>query len=388
MDVEPLMKIQFKKDLIYQQLRKSIYNGKYPPGMKLPKETEFASQLGVAFMTLRSALKQLEDDKLITRLRSRGTFVNDLPSPTLQDHGKILVLFPEVDEKEGLSENVFNRHLALGISGQCGLMHMGIMVEYIRQPGKLLARYLNGEFAAIVWDRPTDSHTVQAIRQLTKAKVPQVIVNRTLEGIPSVSCDYPSAIRQAVHTLQGIGHRHIALIDIGDGIPIFRERRKVFLKEITKSGITDPRRYVIPFEGVAWNDWYNHIAESMLRIPDTTAVIVLANFMRNFAEYLSNAGIAVPERLSVIQWGERLGFESNSQTPYSVLTEPRSAIGREVVGIVRKMLAGENCTDLRVMVSGELKMRNGCALPWNLRNSVMPGAQFTDNRKNSKLTKA
>ena len=74
------MSVEFKKDLLYRQLKEAILSGKYPPGSRFPCEVDFASQLGVAFVTLRSALKRLEDDGLITRLRSRGTFVNELPS--------------------------------------------------------------------------------------------------------------------------------------------------------------------------------------------------------------------------------------------------------------------------------------------------------------------
>ena len=71
------MAVEFKKDLLYRQLKDAILSGEYPPGSKFPREVEFAADLGVAFVTLRSALKKLEEDGLITRLRSRGTFVND-----------------------------------------------------------------------------------------------------------------------------------------------------------------------------------------------------------------------------------------------------------------------------------------------------------------------
>ena len=69
------MQFQFKNDLIYNILRERIQNGTYPVGMKLPPETEFARELQVGKVTLRSALARLEMENLIVRMRSRGTFV-------------------------------------------------------------------------------------------------------------------------------------------------------------------------------------------------------------------------------------------------------------------------------------------------------------------------
>ena len=69
------MQFQFKNDLIYNILRERIQNGTYPEGMKLPPETEFARELQVGKVTLRSALARLEKENLIVRMRSRGTFV-------------------------------------------------------------------------------------------------------------------------------------------------------------------------------------------------------------------------------------------------------------------------------------------------------------------------
>ena len=65
-----------KKDKIYLQLKQNILNGTYAPGMRLPKELEFSRELHVAKVTLRSALARLEEEGLVERLPSKGTFVS------------------------------------------------------------------------------------------------------------------------------------------------------------------------------------------------------------------------------------------------------------------------------------------------------------------------
>ena len=64
-----------KKDIIYRQLRAAILSGNYPPGTKLPCEVDFARELGVGKVTLRSALARLADERLIERRTRFGTTV-------------------------------------------------------------------------------------------------------------------------------------------------------------------------------------------------------------------------------------------------------------------------------------------------------------------------
>lgn len=68
-----------KKDYLYQSLKNSIISGEYTEGMKFPKEFELAENYSVARGTLRMALKHLEDEKLIERVKGKGTYVRHTP---------------------------------------------------------------------------------------------------------------------------------------------------------------------------------------------------------------------------------------------------------------------------------------------------------------------
>ena len=60
---------------VYESLRGSIAGGELPPGTKLPAHTELAQQYGVAPLTMRMVLAQLEARGLVSREQGRGTFV-------------------------------------------------------------------------------------------------------------------------------------------------------------------------------------------------------------------------------------------------------------------------------------------------------------------------
>lgn len=75
------MRIARKGRELYKVLSGRIRNGALPPGSLLPREVELAGELGVARDTLRTALRELEADGLIRRVRGQGTFVAELDRP-------------------------------------------------------------------------------------------------------------------------------------------------------------------------------------------------------------------------------------------------------------------------------------------------------------------
>src|ERR1044071_9071712 len=60
---------------VSQSLRASILGGAPQDPLRLPTEEQLAGHYGVSVLTMRQALKELEDEGLITRRRRRGTFI-------------------------------------------------------------------------------------------------------------------------------------------------------------------------------------------------------------------------------------------------------------------------------------------------------------------------
>jgi GntR family uxuAB operon transcriptional repressor len=62
--------------VIAAQLREAITSGTYAHGQRLPAERHLAAHFGASRTTVREALRQLEDQTLVTRRVGSGTFVN------------------------------------------------------------------------------------------------------------------------------------------------------------------------------------------------------------------------------------------------------------------------------------------------------------------------
>lgn len=88
---------------IRRKILTSITLGHWPTGTSLPNETELAREFGVSVGTLRKAVDELVQDKILVRQQGRGTFVaTHNIERTLHDffrirHNDGISRFPEVD---------------------------------------------------------------------------------------------------------------------------------------------------------------------------------------------------------------------------------------------------------------------------------------------------
>ena len=65
---------------IAARLRERIRSGACPPGTRLPTERDLALEFGVTRVTIRRALRLLEEERLLRRLQGSGTYVSPQPS--------------------------------------------------------------------------------------------------------------------------------------------------------------------------------------------------------------------------------------------------------------------------------------------------------------------
>jgi GntR family transcriptional regulator len=77
-------------------LRQAIAAGRYPPGQRLPTETELVSATGLSRQTVRRAFQELAFEGAVYRVRGRGTFA-------VPGDGRYLRSFGSIDDLMALS---------------------------------------------------------------------------------------------------------------------------------------------------------------------------------------------------------------------------------------------------------------------------------------------
>lgn len=80
---------------VFNALRDRIAHGYWAPGTRLPSHRELAAEFGVAPLTMRQVLAELEGQGLVTRRSGSGTFVREATAQTvlIVDSGSTLGAF-------------------------------------------------------------------------------------------------------------------------------------------------------------------------------------------------------------------------------------------------------------------------------------------------------
>lgn len=67
-------------DVVRSELRRTIIEGEFPPGGKLPNEESLCTRFNVSRITLREAVRGLIEDGYVIRRQGAGTFVTSGPA--------------------------------------------------------------------------------------------------------------------------------------------------------------------------------------------------------------------------------------------------------------------------------------------------------------------
>lgn len=78
---------------VYEQMKRNIQDGAWPPGSKLPSESELIESFQVSRVSVRSAVQRLRGLGIVVTQQGRGTFViDDLHQHGLNDNQPIMHL--------------------------------------------------------------------------------------------------------------------------------------------------------------------------------------------------------------------------------------------------------------------------------------------------------
>ena len=208
------MQILFKNDFIYNLLRERIKNGTYPVGYKFPPELEFAKELKVGKVTLRAALARLEHEKIVVRMRSRGTFVANAESPF--GVRKLAVILDELTPGNA----VFHLMNLL----QKAAEKRGIVLEHIDKficenlPAKQLkAMFKEKQIEGVVLISSYFTGNETLIKQLRTVKLPVVlpqgdIGDASCTGFATVTVDKRKAFGDTLEYALSKSFRNIAVL--------------------------------------------------------------------------------------------------------------------------------------------------------------------------------
>jgi len=202
--------------------------------------------------------------------------------------------------------------------------------------------------------------TSAQLERLEAAGIPVALVDRRADGAPGVSIDDEAGGRLATRHLLGLGHTRIAFVGDIEGGPFgftsSEARRRGYEAALREAG-TAPRRKLLR-RGPHRRDAARAATHELLALPEPPTAVFAASDHQALGvlEAAASAGVAVPERLSVI------GFDDVELARYCGLTtvaQPLEESGARGAELLLCALAGGEPRSLQLEL--ELRVRSTTA---------------------------
>ena len=326
-----------KKMQIYDLLKKRIKSGYYPPGSRLPKEVDLAAELKVARITLRPALELLEIEKLVSRIKGRGTFIHDRSTPKT----KLMILFTNIHDisnpfiyiipcMQAAAERM-NVHLEL-----CGALSL-----LSAAPDQCAEQILAKGFQGIFWMANGFTGKEPLLETVRKTGLPVLLPHAfksdaEITGFSAMGTNYEELTRDGLKYLAATGHRRVGYI--GDS-RMRNISRSDYLKWVREAGL-DPDPELLRLDKCRKDKQkvLNAVA-GLMTLPDTpTAIFSYSDyFSLQIYEYLHRQKIRIPEEVSVLSIGGQIGCDF-LDPPLSALEYGNQEIADGAIRVMLEML--------------------------------------------------
>ena len=199
--------------------------------------------------------------------------------------------------------------------------------------------------------------TPQTRLQEVGVDTPIVMMNRAVDGFPSVTVDNADGMRQAVNHLTALGHRRVAYVGGPSTSWSDSERRRGLRSsaETTGADLVDIGSFPPQFEGgVAAADLVLASgASAVIAYNDVIALGLMSRF--------TTRGVSVPTEVSVVGCDD-IAMSSMSHPQLTTIAIPQHVAGRAAVGLLMSVLSDEEAESRQRELPTQLIVRASTAV--------------------------
>lgn len=363
------MKTDTKKyRTITADLLQKIRSGELKPGDRILAERPLAEQYGVARLTARRALCDLEERGLVKRDGRRGTTVlHHLETSKAQTLTLLCSAAPS-----SLVEETIRFTLQKVRERQ----YVTRVIRVMENDEKPMLEALKLGNPTLVFGWPQDISPSGKLEKAIRRAGPHVaIIAGIIDGceIPTVTCDDKEGMHLAIQTLKDAGHSHIALIapSMDPTHPVASQQIKIWWEHMRPT--MDPHQLhdnLIALESIyaenALITMYERL-QDYLKSPASqkiTAMICLTEELATAAvAACRETGRAVPEKMSIMEyaWTQRSELANPPRT--GVCTHLDRHVDK-ALDLLDQLRAGKSPKKLHHLVKPELMVRETIAPPY------------------------
>ena len=296
-----------KVQLAGERLRKEIGIGNFARGTALPPERELAVQFGVSYMTLRKAVGELVDEGLLERNHGSGTYVcSNISEAKVQK--QLGVVIPAWSAPENLD---FIMHISEACAGANWLMK----TIYARswEERTILDLWQNSD--ALVCTSVQDIRTLpDSLIERIRSRVKPIVfceADAAVYGADSVFYLPDARLEDAARQLYRLGHRRILRVEQKTAMDGARHPGMNGFGEFFRDGypdvVFDEESFMleIPRFELAHHTIRRELCARRGLLKEYTAVVCPLSFYWGVVSGVYDAGLRIPEEISVLTFGDR-----------------------------------------------------------------------------------
>lgn len=273
-----------------KKLQEKIFSGYYPSGSMLPSESELCGEYQASRNSIRKALKCLAENNLIETSKGIGSSVLSEEEresrPRKTDQLRIML-------KEAEFIDAFDRNIMAGVEEFAKANGCIVHSSSSEVPvATLLDDYRKFRFDGLIWVRGSTQSCALAA-ELQTLKIPQIMIEREVPGVPLVCFDSRSAFSSAVRILKQLGHESVSFVDFNLDSFFAVQRKKSFVEACD---FHHCRGNIVILEAIPNADLqplYNTLNH-------TTAYLCNAIYYSNLLKAVAACGRKIPGDISVI----------------------------------------------------------------------------------------
>ncbi|MBO1512011.1 GntR family transcriptional regulator [Metabacillus bambusae] len=344
---------------IYDFISEQIKLGHLKYGERVPSEKELAEEFNVSRITSKKALDLLSQNKLIERIRGKGSFVmknqtvnkeerqTDLHHQDAKDSKLIALIIQDFDDAFGLKLVKTIEETCLHYN--CNLIIRRTGGQIIEEENAIKDLVNFGVEGLIIFPIQGEHYNTELLK-LVLMDFPLVLVDRYLRGIPAsaVSTNNQSASEELTNYLFSLGHKDVAFLSPSPkGISTIEERVQGFHIAYSKQGIKLNPNFILYdlISSLPQNDLYDYDYQGIKSFiddnPDVTAFIVCEYYLAlALNKALNDLGKKVPEDYSVVCFD--CPENSFGRASFTHIRQNELEMGKKAVDLLMKHLKGEN----------------------------------------------
>ena len=357
-------------------LREQVLSGEKKPGDHIPYECDLCKMYKVSTVTVKNALKELEKEGLIIRIKRKGTFVADTnitkEAANLRRNNTLAYIVSDI-------ENIFISDICKGIEEVVNKKGYRFAVYSSARSVKKEIENINllkerREEGAIIfpnWGR----FNAEQIFELKREGILFVLIDRYFRDIvtDTVTVDNTGGAYLAVKHLINLGYKKIAHIS-GVDCTANEDRLEGYKRALNEEGILYNPKWVkeivpnnrngsIRFEPDDIGGYKE--VKRLLSLKDKPEAIFAGNdyLALGALKAIKEAGLRVPEDIALVGFDD-LRFSSTLEVPLTTISQPKFEIGKKATEIlINKIEANKKGNEInpkQVVLPVKLVVRQSC----------------------------